>query len=176
VTFERPHDRDGYWAGQDFVYQDGDHVQALKLDIWMAPRTHLPSLHAHPKQIEYFQVVSGCFEVKIKRKLRTLEAGESITIDPGTYHAVGNASDNAAIVYAEITPGLRTQSFFNELRKLENRKANAAVIIMHYGKLLRRYQDEYQYLPLTRLILRGSVFFAQMFPLKEAAEATDTRG
>jgi quercetin dioxygenase-like cupin family protein len=141
-------------SGNDIIHQIGDELAALELDMYMDPGTKIPALHAHPEQHEHFRVISGVFDVRVDRDNYRLKSGESITINPGVRHGVGNAGEAAAVVYTEITPGLRTQEFFEELRRLEEKRLDPVSMTIKYGQLVNRFQREYKYSPPVTLLFR----------------------
>lgn len=143
-----------YHSGNDVIHQVGDELAALKLDMWMEPGTRIPALHAHPEQREHFRVISGAFHVQVDRTIRQLQAGESITIEPGVRHGVGNTGEAAAVVYTEITPGLRTQEFFERLRLLEEQRLDTISMTLKYGHLVSQFRREYEYSPPVTLLFR----------------------
>jgi mannose-6-phosphate isomerase-like protein (cupin superfamily) len=136
-----------FLSGHDRIYQVGDETEPLLLDMWMAGNTPLPALHAHPVQREHFHVLSGEMRIKIDRDIHDLKSGESVTVDVGVMHAVGNRYDGAAVVFTEISPGLNTQAFFEQLREMESKHLNGLAEIVHYARLVRRFRREYRYSP-----------------------------
>src|SRR5215472_13344239 len=105
---------------RDVILQRGGEVDPLKLHMYMAPGTPMPTLHSHPEQIEFFQVIDGIFEIKLGRKSLRLGPGEHVTVPTGALHAVANSTSEPAIVYTEITPGLKTADFFETLSKFQD--------------------------------------------------------
>jgi mannose-6-phosphate isomerase-like protein (cupin superfamily) len=156
MTFTPSHGHDGHWSGNDFVYSVGNDIEPLRLDMWVPAGTRLPALHAHPHQRECFSVMSGRFDVRVADEAHQLGPGETITVEPDIMHGVGNVGEGAAVVYTEITPGLRTQSFFEELRALEGRRLTGLREIIAFAMLARRYQREYRYSAPVTLLFRVS--------------------
>lgn len=42
--------------------------------------------HSHPEQDEYFQVISGCFELHLRDKVVTLNEGDCLVVPKGVEH------------------------------------------------------------------------------------------
>jgi quercetin dioxygenase-like cupin family protein len=61
-------------------------------EITMAPGAIGPPRHTHPAQEESWTVQTGELSILVDNQWRTLEAGESLTIPPGTPHTLANRS------------------------------------------------------------------------------------
>lgn len=69
-------------------------------------------LQSHPEQEERIRVLSGALRVRSSGAGHILEAGEWLTIPPGTAHAVTNEGSEEVRAILEWRPALGTQAFF----------------------------------------------------------------
>jgi quercetin dioxygenase-like cupin family protein len=123
---------------------DGEYVL---FETFVEPGGAVASAHVHPYQTEHFKVVSGTLGVKAGRERKTLAAGESIVIDPGTPHKFWNAGDDTLRFVAEVRPALQFESLIETMFGLAadgktNRKGmpgplRLAVIANHHFDVVR---------------------------------------
>ncbi|MFB6074184.1 MAG: cupin domain-containing protein [Haloarculaceae archaeon] len=85
---------------------DGEYARALAIT---PPGARGPAEHYHPGYAESFEVIEGEFVVEIEGDPRTLGAGESLTVDPGTRHTFRNESDAYATCVVESRPAGRLE-------------------------------------------------------------------
>ena len=75
------------------------------MDVWLAPgQGH--DFHRHPEQEEMIIVKSGTIDQWLEREHATLEAGDSVYIDPGVVHASFNDGSETAYLQVVIGPSL----------------------------------------------------------------------
>jgi len=118
----------------------------LEVESTWASGGQAPPEHYHPRQEEHFEVLEGELQVRIGDAERTVRAGETIDVPPGTPHAMWNAGPAAARALWQTRPALRTEGFFELVWGL----AQAA----HAGRegpsgdevagMLREYSDEFR--------------------------------
>ncbi|USQ80649.1 cupin domain-containing protein [Ornithinimicrobium faecis] len=72
-----------------------------------------PPKHSHPQQSEEFTVREGELTVELGTDpTRVFQAGETVTVPPGTPHRMWSAGPNGARATWTITPALRTLDLF----------------------------------------------------------------
>ena len=86
-----------------------------EVQITLPPSSVMPAPHIHPEQQETCTVGDGTLEVLSGRQWRTLLAGESITIPPGTIHTFRNRSGQNVMFRTEHTPALGFQQYLERL-------------------------------------------------------------
>lgn len=84
----------------------------LRLEIDVEPAHHAPALHVHPRAAETFTVLEGELRVRTGLRRRTLRAGDSVTVPPGTVHAYAGVPGRSARVLVELDPPGRMAEFF----------------------------------------------------------------
>jgi quercetin dioxygenase-like cupin family protein len=95
--------------------------QRLSFRFEVAPKGKLPVTHYHPNQIETFQISKGTFEVSLPGEIRTLKAGETLSIPRGVPHRWWNASvSELAVMKVTFEPALNTQTFLEQFYGLSN--------------------------------------------------------
>jgi quercetin dioxygenase-like cupin family protein len=84
----------------------------LRLDFFVAPGGFLGNEHLHPSQEERIEVLSGALRCLVGGRERSLHAGESVTVPPGTTHTLWNESQEEAHALVEYRPALRMETLF----------------------------------------------------------------
>ncbi len=83
-------------------------------------RDHAPvPAHIHPRQEERFRVLSGRMGVESGGRGQVLEAGEEISVPPGTPHTFWNAGDGELRHTVELRPALKSEEFFETIFGLQ---------------------------------------------------------
>jgi len=135
--------------------------EVLSVDLVVSPRGGNP-LHVHPRQEEYFKVVSGTLGVQVGDERRWLGEGEEAIVPPGTLDRWWNDSDDAeARVSAELRPALHSEVFFETLYGLASdgkTDASGAPNLLQYAVTLNGINKDEIYLasppvPVQKAIL-----------------------
>lgn len=87
----------------------------LELEATYPPQSAAPLEHLHPAQDERFVIQSGAMTALVAGELRSLGAGDELSIPAGTPHAMWNAGDAPSVVTWTTTPALRTEEFFRDV-------------------------------------------------------------
>ena len=95
--------------------------ELLEIDLELAPDGHVPGKHVHPVQEERFEVISGTMKFKMGRRTVIAEAGETVTVPPGTPHKFENGGDETAHVRVQVRPALRMEELFETAVSLAKR-------------------------------------------------------
>jgi len=90
----------------------------MTFEITMAPGALGPPRHTHPAQEESWTVQSGELAVLVDSQWRTLAAGESLTIPPGSVHTIANRSRAPVRVHDTHRPALDFQEYIEDLDTL----------------------------------------------------------
>jgi quercetin dioxygenase-like cupin family protein len=92
--------------------------ELLEFDLVVEPHGRVPGGHIHPGQQESFEIREGT--MRFRKGLRTVTAGpgETVVVEPGTYHRFANAGDEPAIVRVRVTPALRMEDLFETVAAL----------------------------------------------------------
>ncbi len=77
---------------------------AFEMEALLPPRLSGPPRHRHRYETEVFTVLDGVLEVRLGRETRTLHAGESVTVPPGTVHPFANPSTEPTRIHTRETP------------------------------------------------------------------------
>jgi len=72
-----------------------------------------PQEHLHPSQTEAFEVLDGSYTLVVDGSERTLRAGDSAEVSPGTVHC--GWTDDGATLRITFTPALRWEQFVRRL-------------------------------------------------------------
>jgi quercetin dioxygenase-like cupin family protein len=84
--------------------------ELLSWELTLAPGGRVPSSHAHPHQTEQFTVVDGRLTFRMGYRRRTVRAGQTVTVPPGTVHGFANPGRRPAVVLVEARPALDMQA------------------------------------------------------------------
>lgn len=90
----------------------------MTFEITMAAGAIGPPRHSHPAQEESWTVQFGELSVLVGRQWRTLRAGESLSIPPGTVHTIANRSRANVRVRDTHSPALDFEEYIEDLDTL----------------------------------------------------------
>jgi mannose-6-phosphate isomerase-like protein (cupin superfamily) len=86
-----------------------------EVDITLPPSPVTPPPHIHPQQQETFTVTDGTLEVLLGSEWRTLQAGESLLISPGSVHTFRNRSGQNVAFRNTHEPALGFEQYLERL-------------------------------------------------------------
>jgi mannose-6-phosphate isomerase-like protein (cupin superfamily) len=89
--------------------------EAVVIETVVQPHGFVAAAHVHPAQSERFAVKSGRLGVKVGGTKLTLDAGDVVTVEPGTPHRFWNAGDEPVAFVCEIRPALRFESLLETM-------------------------------------------------------------
>jgi quercetin dioxygenase-like cupin family protein len=88
--------------------------QLLQVEVRLDPGGWVPR-HAHVRQDERVEVLSGSLSMRVGGKERTLGVGESAEVPRRKVHVVRNAGDGEARFLLEIRPARRMEAAMRSL-------------------------------------------------------------
>jgi quercetin dioxygenase-like cupin family protein len=95
-----------------FVLTDRDtNGELLRIDMRVRPGGFASGEHIHPRQEERFQIEQGQITLRIRGQERLCQAGEEVTIAPGTPHVWWNSGSEELRVTLEFRPAGRFAEF-----------------------------------------------------------------
>jgi quercetin dioxygenase-like cupin family protein len=111
-------------AGQEIHGQDGFRLllvktaaetdgELLEMEATYGGTGQFPPEHAHPKQVERFEVLEGSVRAIVGGSERLYGTGETFAVPAGKPHQM--AADDPARLHWEVRPALRTAEFFERL-------------------------------------------------------------
>ena len=102
------------------VIESGSESAGARVEfvITMAPGAMGPPRHIHPDQEESWAVVSGELSVQVDDDWRSLRAGDTLTIPPGTVHTLKNRSKGTVRFRDVHLPALDFQQYIEDLDRL----------------------------------------------------------
>lgn len=102
---------------------DGEFV---RLEVVLDPNGIGPPEHVHPRQEEYFRVLSGTLSGRVDGDTVRMEEGDEFTVWPGSHHAWWNDDDEELRVLVEMRPALQFEEFLETIHGLgRDGKTNA---------------------------------------------------
>jgi quercetin dioxygenase-like cupin family protein len=96
-----------------FLEHPGE-IDLLPMEFTIAPQGFVAAPHVHDQQEERFRIEAGTIRLRIGAQEVTAQAGESVSVPPGTPHVWWNPSDHDARVVVELRPSLRMESFLRQ--------------------------------------------------------------
>jgi mannose-6-phosphate isomerase-like protein (cupin superfamily) len=113
-------------AGRKYEFPDGSIYDILvpgaetggarsEFQVTLPPNPLTPPPHIHPEQEEAWSVVDGSLDVLNGREWRTLAAGQSLAIPPGTVHTFRNRSGQNVTFRVVHTPALAFERYLDRL-------------------------------------------------------------
>ena len=102
------------------VLESASHNDGTRMifEITMAPGAIGPPRHSHPAQESLGPFSPESYPSSSARLWRTLRAGESLTIPPGTVHTIANRSKATVRVHDTHSPALDFQDYIEDLDAL----------------------------------------------------------
>lgn len=94
--------------------------QSFEMEWDLGPNTGGTPVHIHPSAVETYEVLEGELDVYVDGVWRTLESGETLTVERGVPHTFRNASDRLTRVYNTHAPAMEFANYFEGLDKLAN--------------------------------------------------------
>jgi quercetin dioxygenase-like cupin family protein len=85
--------------------------ELLRIDMRVRPGGFVSGEHIHPRQEERFQIEHGQITLRIRGQERRCQAGEQVTIPPGTPHVWWNSGSDELKVILEFRPAGRFAEF-----------------------------------------------------------------
>ncbi len=143
-------------------------VKALIFVTRLAPGAAGSPPHRHSRLHEEFEVLEGEVELAVNGNSRSLTAGQSIIVCPGTIHAFRNASGSAALLRCTVTPG---QAFARFLRGIHHAamtaQTNASGVPRDPRRLARLLLNADFHFPAVPMPVQRAVFrlFAAFSPV-----------
>jgi quercetin dioxygenase-like cupin family protein len=87
----------------------GGELLELEL-VWPRPGQRAPE-HVHPEMEERYEVLSGTAAFRIGGEERMADAGDVVTVPPGTPHLAWNPTTEEVRLKVEFRPALRWEEF-----------------------------------------------------------------
>jgi quercetin dioxygenase-like cupin family protein len=115
-----------------------------RFELSVEPQASGPPAHVHPKSYERFEVRSGAIFLKSGAAERVVEAGEQVSLAPGTSHTWWNHTDQPAQVLVEIDPGFTSAQFLDQWYELaRNGRLNSKgdLGLLHSAVLFHPHAD-----------------------------------
>jgi quercetin dioxygenase-like cupin family protein len=89
------------------------------MEFLLPPGCVAPPPHVHPGgQRETFEVLEGAFELRSGRDWQRLEAGQSLTVEPGTVHTFRNRAPGPARVRNVHDPAYSFERYIRRVHAL----------------------------------------------------------
>jgi quercetin dioxygenase-like cupin family protein len=91
---------------------DGEYVL---VECIVRPGGFVAGAHVHPRQTETFRVLSGTVGFRAGRKKIIAQAGDTITVEPGTVHKFWNAGEDEARFLCEVRPAYQFEQLIETM-------------------------------------------------------------
>jgi quercetin dioxygenase-like cupin family protein len=124
----------------------------IVFEITMAPGAMGPPRHSHPAQDESWTVQAGELSLLVNDHWRTLAAGESLAIPPGTVHTLANRSAATVRFHDTHRPALDFEEYIEDIDRLTRA-----------GKLTARMT--------ARTLIYGAIVLVEHRPMQLSATA-----
>jgi quercetin dioxygenase-like cupin family protein len=89
--------------------------ESVLVETVLRPGAIVAAAHVHPHQTERFEVLAGLVGLRVGREEVMAEAGDAVTVEPGTPHRFWNAGDDEARFLCEVRPALRFESLIETM-------------------------------------------------------------
>lgn len=115
------------------------------MEFLLQPRCLAPLPHVHPRtQRETFEVLEGAFELRRGRSWHRLEAGQTLTIQPGEVHTFRNRERVAARVRNVHDPAYSFERYIRRLHALVSERGFAGIApraALYFAVLVHQHRD-----------------------------------
>jgi quercetin dioxygenase-like cupin family protein len=116
-------------AGDRFEMPDGSVYEVLTaagesgdglvaMEFTLPPGSVAPPAHVHPTTEERFEILEGELDLMVGGDWRTLGAGETAAVTPGTPHTFKNRCGRTVRVRDVHSPGLRFEDYIEHIFRL----------------------------------------------------------
>jgi quercetin dioxygenase-like cupin family protein len=89
-----------------------------RVECTVQPNGAVAAAHIHPYQTETFSVVSGTLKFRVGKETVTANAGDVVTVEPGTTHKFWNDGDAPAVFRCEVRPALSFETLIETMFSL----------------------------------------------------------
>ena len=93
-------------------------VEKVVVECTVRPDGFVAAAHVHPYQSERFEIRSGHVTFKLGRETVEAQAGDVVTVEPGTAHKFWNSGDEDAVFVTEVAPALAFESLIETMFSL----------------------------------------------------------
>lgn len=114
--------------------------ELVELVFTLPPGRRGPPKHVH-EHLEEWEVIAGRLEARIEGERRTLEAGETLSIPPGTAHTFRNSSDAPVRVRDRHQPAGRFEEFVRAEVALVADGLHSPAALLRMALLWDEYRD-----------------------------------
>jgi quercetin dioxygenase-like cupin family protein len=100
-------------TGEILVFQETateTNGERVRVETIVRPDGFVAAAHVHPAQTERFEVLDGEVGLRVGRKTIVAQAGDVLTVPPGTPHKFWNAGSEMARFLCDIRPALQFES------------------------------------------------------------------
>jgi quercetin dioxygenase-like cupin family protein len=131
----------------------------LTFTTWLPAGAAGSPPHRHAHLTETFEVLEGSVLFRVGKADRALEAGETITVRPGTVHGFRNASPTPASLRCVVMPGAGFERFLRGMQAAaEAGQANSAGLPRNPRQLARLLLDADFHFPGLPMGLQRRLF------------------
>ena len=128
----------------------------LQFDFFLQPHKVVAPEHAHPRQEERFQVVTGAMRGRVVGQERSVSPGQWAVVPPGTPHIWWNDGEGEVHLVVEFRPALRTEDFLETVfglgRAGKGRPDGRPKSRLQMAVLLAAYRDEFYPVEIPSLV------------------------
>ena len=132
----------------------------LELGFFVAPGGTPAAEHVHPRQAEHFAVRAGLLRLTIGDDERTIGAGDSATVPPGTPHVWHAAGCDELHMTLTFLPALTAERYFEQffaLAAVGRTKPDGTMRLLDAAVVLHENRDVF-YLPKPPVAVQTALF------------------
>lgn len=104
-----------------------------------------PPPHTHPYSTEVFTVEEGSFELLADREWKRFDAGETLTVEPGTRHTFRNRSGATAVVHNVHDPHHDFEGYIRRVaaltQELQATRIDSPIVVTKAAMIFSDYPD-----------------------------------
>lgn len=115
----------------------------LETRVRLKPQSSRPPFHYHPHQTEYFEVLSGVFEVVLAGEPHTYRPGDSFVVPAGTVHRMHNAGNDFGELRWRTEPALASGEMFEGLWRAQEAGRGKRWTLLRQLRVLADHREEF---------------------------------
>lgn len=130
-----------------FLQEPDSTAPCGEAEVRLEPGADGPPPHIHTRQKEIFNVTSGRMVAEVDGQAHTVEAGETLVVEPGQMHTFSNGSETEPlIIQGTVEPALHFQWMLTEIAKSAIRAGGnwKKVPLVELAYIFYQVRDEYR--------------------------------
>lgn len=128
--------------------------ESVLVETVLRPGAIVAAAHVHPHQTERFEVLAGLVGLRVGREEVMAEAGDAVTVEPGTPHRFWNAGDDELVCSGYVRPPDNLEYYLTQVFTSMRENGGKRPRMFDAAYLLTRYRSEFGMTDIPRAVQR----------------------